>query len=168
MTMTIQAPQDALKVFGRSLASSVFVVTAADLDGAPHGATISACTSLSLDPALILICLAGTSQTLNALRNTGHFRVHLLADDQAEVSRAFASRERAGYDQHLDEPDHGVPILSRALAAARCRLVSETSAGDHVIVVGALEEVAASPGSPLLYHRGAYAALPAATVRAAA
>ncbi|WP_164919445.1 flavin reductase family protein [Hansschlegelia zhihuaiae] len=155
-------PQDALKAFGRTIASSVFVVTASDADGEPNGATISASVSLSLDPPLVLICLAHASDTLAAIRQTGCFRLHVLAAGQDAVSQAFAGRRREAYSAHLDGVDqNGAPALRNALAAARCRVASEFSAGDHAIVVGALEDVSVTAAAPLIYHCGGYAALAA-------
>ena len=155
-------PQDALKAFGRSIASSVFVVTATDADGAAHGATISAGVSLSLDPPLVLICLGHGSSTLAALRSSGCFRVHVLGAGQDAVSRAFAGKDRAAYAAHLGGNDsNGAPMLRLAVAAARCRVATEFAAGDHALVVGALEDVAITAAAPLIYHRGGYAALAA-------
>ena len=47
-------------------ATGVTVVTTRDEDGAPLGTTASAVASVSLDPPLVLVCLAHSSQTLAA------------------------------------------------------------------------------------------------------
>lgn len=158
-----------LKAFARCIASSVFVVTTFDKNGKPHGATISAGTSLSLTPPMVLICLAHTSSTLAALRESSRFRLHVLAFDQSEVSQNFASKYPSKCDTFLSGRDrNGVPVLDGVVAAAECRAVSEFSAGDHAIIVGALDGVSVDGGLPLIYHHGTYAALAGRAVSAAA
>lgn len=148
------------KAFGRCVASSVFVVTATDKEGRAHGATISASTSLSLTPPMILICLAHTSNTLLALRDSSCFRLHVLSADQSEISRSFASKDPAKGAALASSRDRsGAPVVDGAIAAAQCHVVSEFSAGDHAIVVGALDDVTFGSGEPLMYHRGAYTRL---------
>lgn len=151
---------DKFKAFGRCIASSVFIVTATDREGKAHGATISASTSLSLSPPLILICLAHTSNTLTALRDSSYFRLHVLSSDQRDISQSFASKDPAkGVSLTSSRDRSGAPILDGALAAAECRVVSEFSVGDHSIVVGALDDISFGDGEPLMYHQGAYTKL---------
>lgn len=150
----------ALKSFARCIASSVFVVTTTDSNGKPHGATIIAGGSLSLSPPTIMVCLAHSSKTLAALRQSGCFRLHVLRQGQEELSRRFASKDAAKCIELASDFDHnGSPVLDGVVAAVACQVVTEFVAGDHAIVVGALDTVTIGDGAPLIYHHGDYAAL---------
>lgn len=149
-----------LRVFAGNFATGVAVVTTCDLDGALSGITINAVTSLSLTPPLFLICLDHRSNTLASMRASGHFGLHFLARGQTAVSNIFASKRPdkfADVDYAIGE--HGSPIIDGVLAAAECRVTEICAGGDHTIIIGQVEKVHVHGGEPLLYHRGAYAAL---------
>ena len=91
---------------------------------------------------------------------SGKFALHFLAKGQTGISRVFASK---GVDKFA-EVDHsigenGSPIIHGVLAAAECSLAEMCLGGDHAIIIGQVEKVHIHGGEPLLYHRGAYAAL---------
>ena len=119
-------------------ASGVSVVTTLDPDGAPRGTTVSALTSVSLKPPLVLACLGTKSRTLSALRASGVFAVNVLAADQGGLAHAFASSgPKAVWDDiELFEGPTGSPLLRGALAHVDCAVYSVSRAGDHDIVVG--------------------------------
>lgn len=120
------------------------VVTALDAEGLPHGLTMSAVCSVSLDPPLVLACLDRASNTLAALRSTGSFTVNYLSDGREMVALEFASKSTAKFDGHAwARPTAGVggPILHEHIAAyAACRLRDLIEAGDHMIAVGEVLE----------------------------
>lgn len=165
MSETLSAPPPAistaeLRAFAGHFATGVAVVTTAHPDGALHGLTLNAVTSLSLNPPLYLVCLDHRSNTLKALKESGHFAVHFLARDQAEISRIFASKQEdkfAGVTHALGES--GSPLIDGVLAAAECRLSEICTIGDHMIVIGEVQRTHLFGGEPLLYHRGGYTAL---------
>ncbi|MCW2994274.1 MAG: hypothetical protein JWQ18_1769 [Conexibacter sp.] len=143
-------------------ATGVAVVTAADAGGRPFGTTANAISSLSLDPPLVLACLRRESETLAALQATGRFAVNVLGAGQRELSDRFARRTAPdtwrGVAHRL--PD-GVPVLHEAVATVECRVHEIADGGDHVIVIGRVV-AAGHPDDhvePLLFYRGAYAAL---------
>jgi flavin reductase (DIM6/NTAB) family NADH-FMN oxidoreductase RutF len=143
-------------------ATGVAVVTAADAEGRPFGTTANAIASLSLDPPLVLACLRRESETLAALAATDRFAVNLLAAGQRELSDRFARRTTpeswAGVAHRL--PD-GVPVLDDALASVECRVHALADGGDHTIVIGRVIAVEHPEDhvEPLVFYRGAYAAL---------
>lgn len=149
-----------LRTFAGHFATGVAVVTTAHPDGALHGLTLNAVTSLSLDPPLYLVCLDHRSNTLRALQASGHFAVHFLAREQAEISRIFASKQE---NKFADIPyaltESGSPLIADVLAAAECRLSEICTVGDHMIVIGSVQRIHVFGGQPLLYHRGGYTAL---------
>lgn len=140
-------------------ASGVAVVTTSD--GAVRaGLTVSAFTSLSLSPTLILVCIDRHSSTLEIIQRAGVFAVNILAEHQAELSQRFASRR--AQDKFVDEQWHseatGAPILDSALAWLDCTLSSCYDGGDHLILIGQVLATATRTvdDSPLLYYRGGY------------
>jgi flavin reductase (DIM6/NTAB) family NADH-FMN oxidoreductase RutF len=141
-------------------ASGVTVITACDRDGRPTGLTASAFTSVSLDPPLILVCVDHKSQTYPALLERGRFAVNILATDQEQVSRRFASTRLEKFDGLKYEiSDLGLPVIQEALARLECTTVNTHVEGDHTIFVGLVERAAVGHGQPLLYYRGKYHAL---------
>lgn len=151
-----------LRAFAGHFATGVAVVTTAHPDGALHGLTLNAVTSLSLDPPLYLVCLDHRSNTLKALKESGHFAVHFLDRSQSEISRVFASKQEdkfAGVEHIVGES--GSPLIRGVLAAAECRLSEICAIGDHMIVIGEVQRTHVFGGEPLLYHRGGYTALEA-------
>lgn len=146
-------------VLGR-FASGITIITTRDTEGRDHGMTVSAFSSLSLDPPLVLVAI-GNDATMAPVMSQAHsFAVNVLRDDQQELSRRFAGK--------LDDRFAGVPrtqgmfgdaLLDGALGTLECRVVARHPAGDHVIVVGEVEGAGAHDGRPLLYFRGSYAQL---------
>ncbi|MDP2712575.1 MAG: flavin reductase family protein [Solirubrobacteraceae bacterium] len=145
-------------------ATGVAVVASLDEAGEPAGATVSAVSSLSLDPPLVLICLDLASNTLAAVRAHGAFTVNVLAAEHREVSAGFArSSLAATWDAVRHRRGHsGSPQLHDMLATLDCRVEHHLPGGDHEIVVGRVLDVETNPDSgaePLLHYRGAYARL---------
>lgn len=144
------------------LASGVTVVTALDpASRAPVGVTVSAFTSLSLEPPLVLFCLGVHTSSLDAYRSGGHFAINMLSEAQKDLSIRFASRGADKWKGLTYETwDSGVPILSGCLANLECSLVETHQGGDHLILVGKVERLAYQEGgAPLLYFRGTYVEL---------
>src|SRR6185503_17550591 len=105
-------------------ASGVTVVTCMSKAGDPCGITVSAFSSLSLDPPLVLICIDKRASMYEELKEDCCFAVNVLAQDQESVSRRFASRDAdrfkgIGYREGLT----GSPLIEGALAFIECRIV---------------------------------------------
>lgn len=141
-----------------SWATGVAVLTTHDDDGRSAALTMNAVTSLSLDPPLMLVCVANTSDTLMALRQSGVFCINVLAVGQEEIAARCAAKgsdklERIPYRVGVT----GVPVIEGSLVALECRLINDVSGGDHRILIGEVVSGYDSPGAPLLYFRGDYA-----------
>jgi flavin reductase (DIM6/NTAB) family NADH-FMN oxidoreductase RutF len=141
-------------------ASGVTVVTIRDDANQPGGITVSAFTSLSLEPPLVLVCIDKRASLHDLLVEGRHFAVNVLAEDQEILSRRFASRDAdrfsgTGYTDGMT----GVPILSDVLMAIECRVVHTYPGGDHTIIVGEVEHTVVRDGKPLTYFRGGYSEL---------
>jgi flavin reductase (DIM6/NTAB) family NADH-FMN oxidoreductase RutF len=142
-------------------ASGVTVVTTRDAAGQPHGITVSAFSSVSLDPPLVLVCIDRGAHIHDAFRARGVFVVNVLTSEQEELSRLFASREPdkfagLGYTPGLED----VPLLADTLATIECRLRHAYEGGDHTIFVGEVERAdIRGDAEPLLYYRSGYATI---------
>jgi flavin reductase (DIM6/NTAB) family NADH-FMN oxidoreductase RutF len=142
------------------LPTGVTVVTAIGPNGR-SGATASAVGSLSLEPMLMLVCLDRDSRTLRSVQEAGRFGIDVLAADQEAVARQFSTK--------LDEPAKwqgvewserdGIPALDGSALWLGCELQDVVMGGDHVILTGAVADLEARDGEPLIHHRGAYRGL---------
>jgi 3-hydroxy-9,10-secoandrosta-1,3,5(10)-triene-9,17-dione monooxygenase reductase component len=132
-------------------------ITAVD-DDEPVGIAANSFTSLSLDPPLILFCVAHSSSTWPRIERAGTFAVNILGEDHAELSQLFAQR---GADRFSATPWRtgvsGAPVLEDAIAYLDCRFEAEYPGGDHKIIVGRVLDLDMREGArPLLFYRGGY------------
>ena len=149
--------KDAFREAMGQLPTGVTVVTAMTPRGR-SGATASAVGSLSLDPMLVLICLDRGSRTLRSVQEAGRFGVNVLASDQEAVARQFATkRDEAGkWDGIQSSVRDEIPSLWGSVLWIACELQDVLMGGDHVILTGAVIDVEAGAGEPLIHHRGKY------------
>ncbi|MBM3597673.1 MAG: flavin reductase family protein [Alphaproteobacteria bacterium] len=143
-------------------ATGVTVVTTQQDDGTITGLTANAFSALSLDPPLILVCVGYNAGSYAVLRQAERFVVHILAADQTEVARCFASSgaDKASCGQ-WQVSARGNPVLEGCLAVIECRRSAEHEGGDHAILIGAVEATSfpADDAAPLTYYRGQLNAL---------
>ncbi|HEX6057630.1 MAG TPA: flavin reductase family protein [Gemmatimonadaceae bacterium] len=146
-------------VLGR-FASGVTVVTTRDADGRDHGMTVSAFSSVSLEPPLVLCCIERRATMHPVLERARTFAVNILSASQEALSRRFSERENERFDGiGYERGQSGAALLEGVLAYLECRIVARHEAGDHTIFVGEVENADAHRGTPLLYYRGGYAQL---------
>jgi flavin reductase (DIM6/NTAB) family NADH-FMN oxidoreductase RutF len=112
-------------------------------NGRAAGLTVSAFTSVSLDPPLVLICVDLRSNVLAHFRESGFFAVNILTNRQEALSRCFATTSEERY-LHFCHADYhvaatGAPILDEVLAFVDARIVAEYPGGDHAIFLGQVE-----------------------------
>jgi flavin reductase (DIM6/NTAB) family NADH-FMN oxidoreductase RutF len=143
-------------------ASGITIVTGLD-DQGPSGFTCQSFYSVSVDPPLVSFSVMKTSTTYPRIRDTGTFTVNVLAREQEAISNQFARRGTDKWASIQWSPTaRGNPILERSLAWLDCTIWAEHDAGDHLIVLGRVIELGASPGEhpdPLLYFQGRYRTL---------
>ncbi|MGF0238521.1 flavin reductase family protein [Rhodococcus sp. IEGM1300] len=142
-------------VFG-SFMTGVTVVTAWDSEGLPRGFTANSFTSVSLDPALVLVCIAKNSNSLAAYSEAEHFAINVLGEWQRDLSNTFAGRTANKFEgvKLLDEAM--APSLANSLSVMCCKRSQCIDAGDHLILIGEVTRYASTAGSPLGYFRGSY------------
>ncbi len=141
-------------------AASVTVVTSKFADGELGGITVTAFSSLSVDPPLVLVCIDQQARIHDRLQRGGNFAVNILAEDQEVVSRRFAASEADPFRETGYSPGvTGAPVIHGAIAAVECRIVELLVGGDHTIIIGEVEATEVREGKPLLYFRGGYGLL---------
>lgn len=137
-------------------ASGVTVVTT-EHEGAQLGITVSAFSSLSLEPPLVLVCIEKSTHIHDVIGKAERFAVNVLHEGQQEISNQFASRADDRFEGIPVEAGRlKLPLLSDALAAVECRLHASLPGGDHTIFVGEVIGTHMRNGNPLLYYRSAY------------
>ena len=141
----------------RRYVTGVTVVTSLGDDGGIAGLTANSFTSVSLDPALVLVCLNRSARSFGAVIRTGRMAIHVLAEDQHAIARGFAKQNgERGVVCRWHKNDRGYAILEHYFAVLECRITHVHEAGDHAIVVSEVEAID-GPGpraAPLVYHNG--------------
>jgi flavin reductase (DIM6/NTAB) family NADH-FMN oxidoreductase RutF len=150
-----EASADAFAMnFKESMArvSSTVVVVTTMTEAGPHGTTVSAFMSLSVNPPMIVVSLDCASELLARIRGVSRFGVNVLSRDQADIARAFArkgSEKFAGVRWALD---HGLPRLDGTACWLSCWAARLVEGGDHILVIGVVETAEVAGGLPLTYH----------------
>jgi flavin reductase (DIM6/NTAB) family NADH-FMN oxidoreductase RutF len=141
-------------------ATGVAVVTAVAACGAPVGMTINSFSALSLDPPLILWCLRRSATRGAAFAAAPHFAINVLAAGQRELASRFARHDGDGQcfsGVAWQRGPGGVPLLAGTVGAFACRRERALDGGDHVILIGHLEDYRMTAGrAPLVFHDGRY------------
>ena len=146
--------RDALGCF----ATGVTVVTCLDAAGKPAGLTANSFTSVSLDPPLLLVCIAKRATSAEAMIAASHFAVNVLQTGQQPASMRFATRHEDRFGPNdWSAGENGAPVLEKSLGVFECETHQVYDGGDHHMLVGRVVK-ARFDGSldPLLYFRGSY------------
>lgn len=140
-----------------SFTTGVTVVTTRTLSGEDVGLTANSFNSVSLDPPMVLWSLSKSSRSLSAFREAEYFAVHILSQDQEELSSRFARRgEDKFLDITLERGLNDIPMLPYSAARFICRTAYQYEGGDHIIFVGEVIDFLYADLPPLLFHGGQY------------
>lgn len=155
---------DAMKEGMRRLASGVCVITSKDSSGNPYAMTATSVTSVSDQPASLLVCINKETRMFQAIEDGGDFCVNLLNHDQEEISNLCASGDQgaARFETGDWQEQRELPYLEGGLAAFFCRQEQSIDFGTHRIVIGEIQEVlvaAEETINPLIYLNGGYGTL---------
>ena len=155
MARSIEEFKDAVGRF----ATGVVVVTAQTPDG-PAGFTCQTFGSLSLEPQLVTFAAAVDGRSWARVRAHGVVGINILADDQVEEARRFATSDadRFGAGQWARGPA-GSPLLVGAIAHVEGAIVAVRAHGDHEVAIVRADYVAAHDGEPLLFYRAGFSGL---------
>ena len=147
------------KVLGR-YPTGVCAVTGLTPEGDFVAMVVGSFTSVSLSPPLVAFLPMRTSHTWARLRECPSLCINVLAEEQETLCRRLASRDPDKYDglSHRTSPS-GAPILDDIVAWIDCTCDTVHEAGDHDIVVCAVNHLGIESGeAPLLFFEGGYGA----------
>ncbi|WP_297500943.1 flavin reductase family protein [Pseudonocardia sp.] len=123
-------------------------------DSQPHGTTVSAFASLSLDPPMVSIALDKRSSLLASVLATRRFGVNVLSQDQDNLAMLFARRSADRFSAAEWHLDQGLPRLPGAAGWMVCELAQEVRGGDHLLLLGVVTQATPVEVAPLVYgHR---------------
>lgn len=157
MTLDPRTLRDTLGLF----VTGVTIITTQTRDGEKVGITANSFNSVSLDPPLILWSVGHRSRCLSAFEAAEHFAVHILRDDQAELSHRFAVSGADKFSGLTTRPGLGdAPLLPDCAARLECSIFGRYPAGDHIVYIARVDRLQSDPvARPLVYHGGQYATL---------
>ena len=142
-------------------AAGVTVVTTRH-EGLVYGITASSFSSLSVNPLLVLVCIANSNHLARMVQESKVFAISILAAGQENISNYFAVHGRdpsPAFEEWLDTQEWhtGAPIMRGAIAHLDCMLEEAVPGGDHTIMIGrVVGAVASVSAAPLLYFQRAY------------
>ncbi len=140
-----------------TFATGVTVVTTCDSDGEPQGFTANSFTSVSLDPPLILVCIAHSANCFPVFADCSGFAVNILSEEQRAVSDTFASSSGNRFnsiDWRFSESSN--PLLMGSVSWLDCQAIEKMDAGDHLILLGRVTDFDYTRDTPLGYCGGNY------------
>ena len=145
----------------RHFASHVTVVTSELDSGELFGLTITAFTSVSLDPPLVLFCVRNESSATELFKKSGRFCVNILAENQRAIAEKFSLTGEGGRFLDLDYylGKGGSPIIRGCVGYIDCKITRNLKEGDHTIFFGQVVDVYGEEKNPLLYLNRNYAKL---------
>lgn len=149
-------PTDMRRSMGRFI-TGVAVVSTGTSEDTWCGMTISSLTSISLDPAILMISLTHGSRTTDMVAAAGRFTVSILSARQEAVARHFATRGGARYENiDYEVGVYGLPMIKDAVVQAECRVHSSPHVGDHRVFFGEVENLRHRDGTGLVFNSGRF------------
>ena len=142
----------------RFLASSVSVISTKDQSGNLYAMTASSVTSLTIDPASVLVCVNNEASIHDALIPGAYLCINILQKNQQEISNLCSSKqlESQRFENDFWDSSH-TPFIQNAQSNIFCKVDKLTSYHTHTIVVGLVEDANHSNEiSTLTYVDGSY------------
>ena len=141
-------------------ATGVSIVTT-EGTGGRFGLTVSAISSVSAEPPMLLACVNRKSPAVAAIDRNGRFAVNVLGFNNREVAEVFAGRPASGkpydFERHAwEEGETGQPVLSDATASFECEIECSQDAGSHRIFIGRVVNAKRNSAEPLVYCKRAF------------
>jgi flavin reductase ActVB len=137
--------------------SGVVIATTTDHTGRWWGFTASSFCSVSMEPPLVLVCLAKTAECQPTFATVDRWNIHIIHPEHANLATKFATRGSDKFAGDEFRPDlHGLPQLDQACVTLHCRAHNVHDAGDHIILVGHVDETELSDAAPALYYQRAF------------
>ncbi len=158
-----ERPVESTGRFIAAMGHAVTGVTVVTTDGPAgrFGITVSAFSSVSAEPPLVLACVNRKSPIVGAVLANGVFCINVLADAHRPIADTFAGRSSNGRPYDFSVGDWGTavtgaPVLNGSLATFDCDLESWHDAGSHRILIGKVAAAAYADALPLAYAQRSY------------
>lgn len=135
-------------------ATGIAVVTT-DYNNEVMGMTVNAFMSISLEPKLIAISIDESASMYDILQETKKFGVSILTEDQKDLSMIFAKQIEKDREINFLQQDD-IPVIEDALVTLSCHVQDMIIAGDHMIFIAEISEIAINEGNPLVYAESKY------------
>jgi len=137
--------------------TGVAVLTTRAADGTPHGLTVNAFCSLSLDPPLILVAVDRVCSVLETFEKSSHFAINFLSIGQRDLSVRFSEVPEGRFAGVPWIPgSQGAPLIKGAIGSVECRTSNVIDAGDHRALIGEVIAANIGEGEPLVFFRSSY------------
>lgn len=135
--------------------SGVVVATMQAADGTRAGFTASAFSSLSMDPPLVLVCLARTARCHDYFLQSRHFAINVLRPEQEDIAKRFASSTDDKFaGLHVNAGPFDLPLIANSAASLVCATENTIPGGDHTILIGrVLDAESVETVEPMVYFR---------------
>ena len=144
----------------RGAVTGVNIVTT-DGTAGRFGVTVSAFSSVSAEPPMVLVCVNRRSPVSDALVINGCFAVNVLSTSHQRLADIFAGNPDSStpYDfgaARWNGSATGAPVLAGSVAGFDCALATTVDAGTHRVFIGRVLDVSTSAADPLLYSNRRY------------
>jgi flavin reductase ActVB len=137
-----------------SFPSGASIVTTRDAAGEWWGFTASSFCSVSLEPPLVLTCLARNAQCFPAFADADRWNIHVLQERHTELAVRFATRGVDKFEGGDFVADlYGVPVLPDASIVLQCSSYTKVEGGDHLVLMGLVEKADTGAEAPFVYFR---------------
>jgi len=140
-----------IRGFHRRFVTGVTIVTTT-AEGEPRGLAVNAFSSVTVSPAVILVCVAKTSSTHEVLFRADRFAVNLLAHDQLSVAKIFATKRTDKFsDIAWHTGEFGNPIIDGACAHLEAEISQRIRTSTHTVFFGTVLGAHSTESAPLVY-----------------
>ncbi len=155
--LPLVADAKALRTALGRFATGVAVVTTRGRDGRLVGLTVNSFASVSLDPPLVLWSIRKESALAPIFRTAPVWAVSVLGSDQHDIARRLCAPVEDRFE-HVSwrEGSRGAPLIEGAIAWFQCTPWLQVDGGDHVMLLGQVEESVTAGGAPLVFHDGRF------------
>lgn len=144
-----------VQAMGKCVTSVNIICT--DGPGGKYGVTVSAMSSVSANPPLLLVCINRNNLAYEAIIKNQCFSVNTLAESQHQIAQVFAGQIKIENNDRFSctewmALETASPVIANALASFDCALEHHSNFGTHAIIVGRVKAVAfQDEGLPLAY-----------------
>jgi flavin reductase ActVB len=154
MTDTIGTERHRFRDAMARFPSGVTIVTTTDPTGQWRGFTATSFCSVSMEPPLILVCLAATAECHPTFTAAQRWLVHVINDEHTELALRFATRGADKFAHPGFAPnEHGLPTLDGASVTLDCSAYAIQPAGDHTVLFGRVDDIQLTDSAPTLYYQ---------------